>query len=43
MVSELSERAWSLSGSPLPDYVRSEIPIRRIRVGNEADEEPTAS
>jgi hypothetical protein len=31
LLRELTERAWSLSGRPLPDYDRSAIPIRVIR------------
>ena len=31
MMWPLTLEAWSLSGEPLPDYVRSEAPVRRFR------------
>jgi hypothetical protein len=31
MMWPLALEAWSLTGKPLPDYTRSEIPIRRTR------------
>lgn len=31
MMWPLALEAWSLSGEPLPDYVRSEAPVRRVR------------
>ena len=31
MMWPLALEAWSLSGEPLPDYVRSEAPVRRGR------------
>lgn len=31
MVWELSRRMWELTGRPLPDYSRSEMPITIIR------------
>jgi hypothetical protein len=32
LVKELSERAWALSGRPVPCYSRSEIPVRVTRL-----------
>lgn len=31
ILSELSERAWALTGRPVPTYERSDIPIRVTR------------
>ena len=31
MMWPLTLEAWSLSGAPLPDYLRSEAPVRRFR------------
>lgn len=31
MVEVLSQRAWALSGRPLPDYERASMPIKIIR------------
>jgi hypothetical protein len=31
MMWPLALEAWALSGEPLPDYVRSKAPVRRIR------------
>lgn len=31
MMWPLALEAWSLSGEPLPDYMRSEAPVRRFR------------
>jgi hypothetical protein len=33
LVTELSARAWSLSGEPVPTYTRGEMPGRVIREG----------
>jgi hypothetical protein len=33
MMWPLALRAWSLTGQPLPEYTRSEIPSRIIRGG----------
>ena len=32
IVRELTERAWRLSGRPLPSYSRAEIPVRVTRL-----------
>ena len=32
LLAELSESAWALSGRSLPDYARSETPIRLVRL-----------
>jgi hypothetical protein len=32
LLRELSERAWTLSGRPLPSYSRSQIPVRVARL-----------
>lgn len=31
LVAELSARMWELTGRPLPDYSRSEMPVRVVR------------
>jgi hypothetical protein len=32
MVWELTQRAWALSGRPIPDYERSEMPVHVRRL-----------
>jgi len=33
MVLELTLTAWAFSGKPLPDYVRSGMPVRKFAPG----------
>lgn len=36
MVSELSARMWALTGKPVVQYTRAEMPVRVIRGGDAA-------
>jgi hypothetical protein len=34
LLAELSERAWALTGQPIPQYTREQMPGRLVRPGD---------
>jgi len=37
VTSELSQRAWSLTGKPLPTHARRDMPVRVLKLGELPD------